>query len=284
VKKAETACGDLRREALRGKTIVVKYGGSAMINDALKAAVIEDIVFVQKAGIPVILVHGGGPEIEAMLKAVGKESRFVNGLRYTDAETMEIVQMVLCGKVNKNITALLETAGATAIGLSGIDGSLFQAERVKGADLGLVGKIEKVNVDFLKAIMRSGALPVISSVALGCGADQGLSLNVNADTAAAKIAAAVKAEKLILITDVPGILRDVRDRDSLISNASLEDIDKLKKEGVITRGMLPKVDCCEIALSGGVRCAHIIDGRVPHSLLSELFTDEGIGTMIHRLS
>ncbi|MDR3301824.1 MAG: acetylglutamate kinase [Spirochaetaceae bacterium] len=264
------------------KTVVVKYGGNAMINDALKDAVIKDIVFVQQAGIRVILVHGGGPEIEAMLKAVGKESRSVNGLRYTDEETMEIVQMVLCGKVNKNITAMLETAGVTAIGLSGIDGSLFQAQREKGADLGLVGKIEKVNVEFLKAIMQSGALPVISSVALGCGEDRGRSLNVNADTAAAKIAAAVQAEKLILMTDVPGILRDVRDSDSLISDASLEEIARLKKEGVITKGMLPKVDCCEIALSAGVQCAHIIDGRLPHSLLSELFTNEGIGTMIHR--
>ncbi|MDR3324852.1 MAG: acetylglutamate kinase [Spirochaetaceae bacterium] len=267
-------------KALRGKTIVVKYGGNAMINDALKAAVIEDVVFMQTAGIPVVLVHGGGPEIEAMLKAVGKESHFINGLRHTDEETMAIVQMVLCGKVNKDIVALLETAGATAVGLSGIDGSLFQAEREKGADLGLVGKIHTVNVAFLKAIMQSGALPVVSSVALGSGADRGIALNVNADTAAAKIAAAIKAEKLILMTDVPGILRNVHDPDSLISNASLADIDKLKKDGSITKGMIPKVDCCEIALHGGVKRAHIIDGRAPHALLAELFTDEGIGTMI----
>jgi acetylglutamate kinase len=278
-------------QALRGKTIVVKYGGNAMINAELKASVIKDIVFLHTVGIPVILVHGGGPEIEAMLRAVGKESRFVNGLRYTDEETMSIVQMVLCGKVNKEITALLEAEGVHALGICGIDGALFQAERENKLDLGFVGKIKKVNVNFLRAIMQGcrsiendgqqdRIIPVISSVALGVGADKGLSLNVNADTAAALTAEAIKAEKLILMTDVAGLLRDIQNPESLIREANLADIDKLKKEGAVSKGMVPKLDCCEIALLGGVKAAHIIDGRVPHGLLAELFGGERIGTMI----
>jgi acetylglutamate kinase len=266
--------------ALRGKTVVVKYGGNAMINEALKAAVIEDLVFLQTAGIVVVLVHGGGPEIDAMLKAVGKESRFVNGLRYTDCETMDIVQMVLCGKVNKGIVALLEAAGVRTIGLCGIDGSLLSATRDTRADLGLVGKIENVNTDFLSSIIAGGALPVISSVAPGAGSEAGLVFNVNADTAAAKIAAAMKAEKLVLMTDIAGILRDPHNTDTLIRNATLSGMEALKKEGVISGGMIPKVECCEIALLGGVKKSHIIDGRVPHALLTCLFSDEGIGTTL----
>jgi acetylglutamate kinase len=268
--------------ALRGKIVVVKYGGNAMLNDALKSAVIEDLVFLQTAGITVALVHGGGPEIEAMLKATGKESRFVNGLRYTDDETMDIVLMVLAGKVNKGIVALLEAAGARAAGICGIDGSLFSATRDTRDDLGLVGKIEHVNTDFLFSIIASGALPVISSVARGAGSEASLIFNVNADTAAAQLAAALKAEKLVLMTDVAGLLADASDSRTLIKSATLAHLDALKKDGVIKGGMIPKLECCEVALCGGVNKTHIIDGRTPHALLSCLFSDEGTGTTITR--
>jgi acetylglutamate kinase len=266
--------------ALRGKTIVVKYGGSAMINSELKKAVIDDIVFTAAVGIRVVLVHGGGPEIDAMLKAVGKEIRFVNGLRYTDEETMDIVQMVLCGKVNKDICALIQGAGVQAVGLCGLDGGLLEAVRVGTADLGLVGEIRRVNRDFLEKTLDSGAIPVISSVAMGSGEDAGKSLNVNADTAAAVIAAALAAEKLVLVTDVRGILRNVLEPDSLISTVSRLELDEMRKAGILSKGMIPKSECCALALDGGVKKAHIIDGRIPHSLLTELFTDEGIGTLI----
>ncbi|GHU40920.1 acetylglutamate kinase [Spirochaetia bacterium] len=265
---------------LSGKTVVVKYGGNAMINAALKAGVIEDVVFLTKAGIRVILVHGGGPEIDGMLKAVGKESRFVQGLRYTDSQTMEIVQMVLCGKVNKDICALVQNTGGQAIGLCGIDGGLLQANRIKTADLGLVGEIETVHPQFLESLLKSGIIPVISPVALGCGADKGQVFNVNADTAAAKIAAALQAEKLVLITDVQGIMKDVHDSSSLIRRTNRAELAALKESGVLKTGMIPKADCCALALSGGVKSAHIIDGRVPHSILTELFSSSGCGTLI----
>lgn len=264
----------------RGKTMVVKYGGNAMINGSLKAAVIQDVILMACVGIRVVLVHGGGPEIGVMLSAMGKESRFVRGLRYTDEETMEVVQMVLCGKVNKDITSLIQQAGGTALGLCGIDGALLQARRITGEDLGLVGEIEAVETSVLNAILDSGAVPVISSVALGIGEDAGRALNVNADTAAAKIAAALGAEKLILMTDVQGILRDVGDPDSLIKALTRAELDDLIRQGVVNKGMIPKAECCGLALEGGVKKAHIIDGRLPHALLIELFTDEGIGTMI----
>ena len=267
-------------QRFQGKTIVVKYGGNAMINDAIKAAVIEDVILMACVGIRTVLVHGGGPEIEAMLKKTGKESRFVNGLRYTDAETMEIVQMVLCGKVNKDITGLIQRAGGRAIGLCGIDGAMLKARRIPGGDLGLVGEIETVDASILNSALDSALVPVVSSVAYGTGEDEGQSLNVNADTAAAKIAAALGAEKLILMTDVQGILRDVQNPDSLIKAISRPELDCLKKDGVISKGMIPKTDCCALALDGGVKKAHIIDGRLLHALLIELFTDEGIGTMI----
>jgi acetylglutamate kinase len=232
-------------------------------------------------GIRTVLVHGGGPEIDAMLKKTGKESRFVDGLRYTDEETMEIVQMVLCGKVNKDITGLIEKAGGRAIGLCGIDSSMLKARRMRGnQNLGLVGEIEEVDVSILNTVLDSGAIPVVSSVAYGIGDVEGQALNVNADIAAARIAAALGAEKLLLITDVRGILRNVQDADSLIKSVSRSELDQLKKEGVISKGMIPKVDCCALALDGGVKKAHIIDGRLPHAILIELFTDEGIGTMI----
>jgi acetylglutamate kinase len=266
----------------RGRTIVVKYGGNAMINEGLKAQVIQDIVLMNYVGIRVILVHGGGPEIDALLKRLGKESRFVQGLRYTDGETMEAVQMVLCGKLNKDITALIEHAGGRAVGLCGLDGATLKARRITagGEDLGLVGEIEEVDTALLEALLNSGTIPVLSSVAFGLGEDGGRSLNVNADTAAAKVAAAVKAEKLLLMTDVRGILRDTADPNSLIRTATLAELEALKREGVVSKGMIPKVDCCAIALSGGVERAHIIDGREPHSLIVELFTDEGVGTMV----
>ncbi|MDR0455957.1 MAG: acetylglutamate kinase [Treponema sp.] len=268
-------------QRFQNKTIVVKYGGNAMLNDDLKTAVIEDVILMACVGIRTVLVHGGGPEIEAMLKKTGKESRFVNGLRYTDEETMDIVQMVLCGKVNKEITALIEKAGGRAIGISGVDGAMLKAHRMRGeVDLGLVGEIEVVDVSILNSILSSGVIPVVSSVAYGTGEDEGKTLNINADTAAARIAAAIGAEKLVLMTDVRGILRNVQDEDSLIKSASRQQLDNLKKEGILSHGMIPKADCCALALDGGVKRAHIIDGRLPHALLIELFTNEGIGTMI----
>jgi acetylglutamate kinase len=265
----------------QNKIVVVKYGGNAMINEDLKAAVIQDIILMSCVGIRTVLVHGGGPEIDAMLKKIGKESRFVNGLRYTDAETMEIVQMVLCGKVNKEIAGLIEKNGGRAIGLCGIDGAMLKARVKKGEqDLGLVGEIEEVDISVLNTVLDSGAIPVISSVAYGIGETEGQALNINADIAAAKIAAALGAEKLVLMTDVQGILRNVQESDSLIKSASLADLQQLKKDGILNKGMIPKADCCIMAIEGGVKKAHIIDGRLPHALLIELFTDEGIGTMI----
>ncbi|MDR3115474.1 MAG: acetylglutamate kinase [Treponema sp.] len=266
----------------QGKTMVVKYGGNAMIHSGLKAAVIQDVILMSCVGIRTVLVHGGGPEIEAMLKALGKESRFVRGLRYTDAETMEIVQMVLCGKVNKDITALIQQQGGRAIGICGIDGGLLKATRLSTgeADLGLVGKIETVDTSVLESILHAGAIPVVSSVALGIGDAAGHTLNINADMAAARIAVALGAEKLLLMTDVPGLLRDVHDPASLIKGITNSELEALKKGGIISKGMIPKTDCCRLALEGGVKKAHIMDGRFPHALLIELFTHEGIGTMI----
>jgi acetylglutamate kinase len=257
------------------QTTVIKYGGSAMINEDLKAAVIEDLI--RMAGQErVILVHGGGPEIDAMLRRVNKVSRFVNGLRYTDEETMEIVQMVLCGKLNKEIVALIHAWGGRAVGLCGIDGGLLKARRIKSVDLGLVGEIESVDLDVLNRVLDSGFIPVVSSVALGLGEDAGRSLNVNADTAAAEIAVAAKAARLILMTDVPGLLRNVRDPSSLISELSRTELEQLRRDGVVSKGMIPKTDCCIKALAGGVRETRIIDGRRPHALLSA----QSLGTAI----
>jgi len=268
-------------QKFHGKTIVVKYGGNAMLNDELKTAVIEDVILMSCVGIRCVLVHGGGPEIEIMLKKTGKESRFVNGLRFTDEETMDIVQMVLCGKVNKEIAALIQKKGGRAIGLCGIDGGFLKAQRLKGSDdLGFVGEIVHVDISMLNTILDSALIPVVSSVAFGTGEDEGKALNINADIAAAKIAAALSAEKLVLMTDVQGILRDINDENTLIKSMTRQQIQTLKTEGIITKGMIPKIDCCAMALDGGVKKAHIIDGRLPHAILIELFTDEGIGTMI----
>ena len=267
-----------------GKTIVVKYGGNAMVNDDIKAAVIQDVVLMACVGIRTVLVHGGGPEIDTMLKRTGMESHFVDGLRYTDSDTMEIVQMVLCGKLNKDITGLIQQAGGKAVGLCGIDGAMLRARRIANGRLGQVGEIEEVNASLLNSLLDSGFIPVVSSVAFGNGEEggkgHGVPLNVNADTAAAKIAVALSAEKLVLMTDVKGILRDTRDPNSLIQALTRAELDGLKKDGTINKGMIPKVDCCALALDGGVQRAHIIDGRLPHALLVELFTDDGIGTML----
>jgi len=289
---SETANGGSRVEVLIralpyiqrywGKTIVVKYGGNAMLSDDLKAAVIQDVVLMTCVGIRTVLVHGGGPEIDAMLKKTGIESRFVDGLRYTDGDTMEIVQMVLCGKLNKDITGLIQQAGGRAVGLCGIDGAMLKARRIGNGELGHVGEVEEVDGSVLNSAMDSGFIPVVSSVALDADnvAGPGRPLNVNADIAAAKIAAALSAEKLVLMTDVQGVLRDVGDPGSLIKSLTRAELDGLKRDGTISRGMIPKVDCCALALDGGVQKAHIIDGRVPHALLVEIFTDEGIGTML----
>jgi len=266
-------------QRFENKTIVVKYGGNAMQGEELKKAVIEDVILMSCVGIRTVLVHGGGPEIEAMLKKTGKESRFIDGLRYTDEETMDIVQMVLCGKLNKEITALIVKTGGRAVGLCGIDGAMLKARRMEG-DFGLVGEIEQVDASMLNSILNAGIIPVISSVAYGTGADEGKALNINADIAAAKIAAALGAEKLVLMTDVRGILRDVQDENSLIKSVPRPQLDELKKQGILSKGMIPKADCCAMAVDGGVKKAHIIDGRLPHAILIELFTDEGIGTMI----
>jgi len=270
-------------EDLKNSLIVIKYGGNAMLNDGLKAQVIADIAELRKLGAKIVLVHGGGPEIAALLKALGRESRFVNGLRCTDAGTMEAVQMAL-NKVNKDLTVLLVSAGAAAAGLCGLDNALLTAVRETREDLGFVGSITGVNTEFINLFLDAGIIPVISPVSL-CTDRQGggvrpVAVNVNADTAAAEIAAALKADKFILMTDVPGILRDPSSADSLIPKISTGGIDALKKEGVISRGMIPKTDCVKTALSGGARAAFIIDGREPHVLLSLLAENKSRGTEI----
>lgn len=262
-----------------GKVVVVKYGGNAMLNEELKHAVMEDIVLLNTIGIKVVLVHGGGPEINHMLERVGKESKFVDGLRYTDAETMEIVQMVLTGKLNKDIVGILLHKGGKAIGLSGVDSGLLRAKKTE-KDLGFVGEVTEVNPDILTTLLDQNFIPVVSTVALGEAGDVAR-YNINADTAAAKIAVALKAEKFVQLTNVPGILRNIDDPTTLIKRIERTAIGSLKATGVIAGGMIPKIDCCEAALNGGVPRTHIIDGRVPHSLLIEMFSDRGIGTMIY---
>ena len=263
-----------------GKTVVIKYGGNAMISEELKKAVISDIILLRLVGIHVVVVHGGGPEINELLKKTGKESRFVNGLRYTDEETMEAVQMVLCGKVNKNLVATLNRAGGQAVGLCGLDGGMLKAVRRQedGVDYGLVGDITEVNHKVIQNAFEDGFIPVISTVAQGTDAET--SYNVNADTAAAKIAIAIGAEKLILLTDVRGLLRDKNDESTLISQVRLSEVPELVGQGIISGGMIPKVECCVDAVENGVRRTHILDGRIPHSILIEVLSHAGIGTMI----
>ncbi|MDO4286185.1 MAG: acetylglutamate kinase [Eubacteriales bacterium] len=265
-----------------GKTVVVKYGGNAMINENLKDAVIHDIVLLSLVGVRVVVVHGGGPEISAMLKKIGKKSEFVKGLRYTDRETMDIVQMILCGKVNKDLVSLLGKAGGTGVGLSGMDGGMFQAVRKKdtdGTDYGYVGEIVKVNPEPVVDMLEHGYIPVVSTVALGV--DDDTNYNINADLAAAKLAVALQAEKLILLTDVRGLLLDRNDEDTLLPEIKVSAVPKLIKDGVIAGGMIPKVDCCVEAVREGVHQANIQDGRVEHSILIELFSDQGVGTMFY---
>ena len=263
-----------------GKTVVGKYGGNAMVSDELRRAVISDIILLKLVGINVVVVHGGGPEINEMLSRVGKESRFVGGLRYTDRETMDIVQMVLCGKVNKDLVATLNRAGGSAVGLCGLDGGMLQAVRMNrdGVDYGLVGDIVAVQPKAILDAIQDGFIPVISTVAQGV--DEDTSYNVNADTAAARIAVALGAEKLILLTDVRGLLRDRNDESTLISQVRLSEVPLLVREGVISGGMIPKVDCCVDAVRNGVSRTHILDGRIPHSILIEVLSHAGIGTMI----
>lgn len=259
-----------------GKTIVIKYGGNAMTNETLKQAVMSDVVLLSLIGMRIVLVHGGGPEINAMLKKTGKESKFVNGLRYTDEETMNIVQMVLCGKVNKDLVELIHTQKGKSLGLCGIDGHMIEAKQLN-ADLGLVGEITKVNPQIIVDTLDKGYIPVISTVA---SSDDGTVYNINADTAAARIAAEMKASNLILMTDIVGLLENKDDDNTLIHTVGVSEVPYLKRQGIVSGGMIPKIDCCVEAVRRGVPKANIIDGRIPHSILIELLTDEGAGTMI----
>ena len=263
------------------KTVVIKYGGNAMISEALRHAVISDIVLLKLVGIHVVVVHGGGPEISDMLERIGKESRFVGGLRYTDAETMDIVQMILCGKVNKDLVSMIEALGGRALGLCGLDGGLIQAQKLTrdGLDYGLVGEICKIDPKPIEDAIAAGYIPVVSTVAAGTDGEK--CYNINADTAAARIAAVLGAEKLMIRTDIPGLLRDVNDASTLISALRVSEVPALIKDGVISGGMIPKIDCCVEAVRSGVRSAHILDGRKKHSILIELLTDAGVGSMIY---
>ena len=258
---------------LHDKTVVIKYGGNAMVNEELKQAVMTDIVLLSLVGIKVVLVHGGGPEINTMLDRVGIESKFVNGLRHTDADTMEIVQMVLAGKVNKDLVRLLCQNGGRAIGLCGLDSNILQAHK-KSEELGFVGEVDSVNVEPINDMLKNGYIPVVSTIASGKEV-----YNINADTAAAKIAAELHAEKLILMTDIRGLLRDKDDENTLINVVNVSDVKTLKAQGIISGGMIPKIDCCVETVRRGVPRAHIIDGRIPHSILIELLSDKGVGTM-----
>ena len=259
-----------------GKIVVVKYGGNAMINESLKQQVMEDIVLLWLIGVKVVLVHGGGPEISETMEKLGKKAVFVDGLRVTDKETVDIVQMVLAGKVNKTLVNLLEMYGGNAMGISGMDGRLIEAE-VKNEKLGYVGKITNINIQPVLDLLEKGYIPVIST--LGCDKD-GNAYNINGDTAAACIAGAMNAERLIMMTDIAGILRDKDDPSTLIPEITISEARKLYDEGIISGGMIPKVDCCIEALEKGVENVIIMDGRVPHSILMEILTDEGAGTMV----
>ena len=259
-----------------GKTIVVKYGGNAMIDDSLKAQVMEDVVLLALIGVKVVLVHGGGPEINGLMEKLGKKPEFVDGLRVTDAETMDIVQMVLAGKVNKTLVNLLENKGGRAVGLSGMDGRLIEAVQ-KDPRLGFVGEIVKIHPAPITDLLEKGYIPVVSTI--GCDR-AGNAYNVNGDTAAACIAGALGAERMLLMTDIAGILRDKDDPSSLIPEITVEEAAHLREQGIISGGMIPKVDCCVKAITAGVKRVVIMDGRIPHSILLELLTDEGAGTMV----
>lgn len=261
----------------RKKIVVIKYGGNAMVNEDLKMDVMRDICLLNLVGIRVVLVHGGGPEINEMLEKVGKESKFINGLRYTDEETMDIVQMVLCGKVNKSLVSLLQNSGGKAMGFSGMDGGMIYAKKLEAKnDLGLVGEVTNINPEPILVALENGYIPVISTV----GIDQySNSYNINADIAASKIAAALNAVNFILMTDIKGLLRDKDDEDTLITQVKLSEVPKLLKDGIVSGGMIPKIDCCVESIKHGVNSSCIIDGRTNHSILIELLTNQGVGTL-----
>ncbi|KYH33510.1 acetylglutamate kinase [Neomoorella mulderi] len=271
-----------------GKTVVIKYGGHAMTNCDLKRAVMQDAVLMHLVGMRPVIVHGGGPEITGMLKRLGKQSEFIQGQRVTDAETMEIVEMVLVGKINKEIVTNIHRYGGKAIGLCGKDGNLIEArkqlahiQQEDGAevdlDLGFVGRVERINPGIIETVIAEGYIPVVAPIGVG---PEGESYNINADLVAGELAVALKADKLVLLTDVEGILADRNDPGSLISALEVGRVPELIRQGVITGGMIPKVNCCIRALEGGVKKTHIIDGRIPHSILLEIFTDTGVGTMV----
>ena len=260
-----------------GKIVVVKYGGNAMVSDELKDAVMADIVLLSLIGIKVVLVHGGGPEINEMLERVGKESKFIDGLRYTDKETADIVQMVLAGKVNKGLVALLQRKGGKALGLCGADGGMMTASKKGGVDLGFVGEIDKIDTAPILDILEKGYIPVISSVATG---DDGSVYNINADTVASRLAEALEAENFILMTDIKGLLRDVSDENSLISSVFADEVEKLISDKVIAGGMIPKMRGCVEAIKNGAKKVTIIDGRIPHAIVIEILSNEGVGTQV----
>nr|WDA99369.1 acetylglutamate kinase [Galdieria yellowstonensis] len=260
-----------------GSTIVIKYGGSIMTNSKLKESIVNDIILLSHVGIKPILIHGGGPEINSWLDKLNIKSKFKNGIRITDSNTIEIVEMVLAGKINKEIVSLINKQGSYAVGLTGKDGKLIQCESEKDIEIGFVGRIKHINTNIIKTIINAGYIPVIASI----GSDlEGKSYNINADTVAGEIAVSINAEKLILLTNTAGILNDVNNNETLIRLLNIEDIKSLITERKISGGMIPKVNCCVRALSKGVPAAHIIDGRVFHALLLEIFTDQGIGSML----
>ncbi|WP_177176117.1 acetylglutamate kinase [Trichormus sp. NMC-1] len=283
IRQAEANRVEILSEALpyiqqfAGRTVVVKYGGAAMKDSTLKDKVIRDIVFLSCVGLRPILVHGGGPEINSWLGKLGIEAQFKNGLRVTDAATMDVVEMVLVGRVNKEIVSLINQAGGMAVGLCGKDGHLITARPQGDEGIGFVGEVSNVNIKILDTLSKNGYIPVVSSVAAD---DSGQAYNINADTVAGEIAAALGAEKLILLTDTRGILKDYQDPSTLIAKVDIPEARELIADGIVSGGMIPKVTCCVRSLAQGVKAAHIIDGRIPHALLLEIFTDVGIGTMI----
>ena len=283
IRKAEATRVRVLSEALpyiqqfAGRTVVVKYGGAAMKDSTLKDKVIRDVVFLACVGLRPVVVHGGGPEINSWLAKLGIEPQFKNGLRVTDAATMDVVEMVLVGRVNKELVSLINRAGGKAVGLCGKDGNLIKARPEGREGIGFVGEVNSVDVQLIESLVNNGYIPVVSSVAAD---DTGQAYNINADTVAGEIAAALGAEKMILLTDTPGILKDYKDPSTLIAKVSIQEARELIETGVVSGGMIPKVTCCVRSLAQGVRAAHIIDGRIPHALLLEIFTDEGIGSMI----
>ena len=274
--RAEVLCNALPYiQDYKGKIVVIKYGGNAMVNEDIKRSVMGDVTLLRLIGIRVVLVHGGGPEISALLKRIGKQSEFVDGLRVTDAETADVVQMVLAGKVNKSLVSLLQSMGGRAIGLCGLDGGMIEAKQLDER-LGYVGEITRVDPQPVLDVLEKGYIPVVSTVARG---QNGETFNINADTAAARIAAALKAECLISMTDIAGVLRDKDDPRSVIPYIGVSEAPQLMREGVISGGMIPKIECCIEAIRRGVKKVFVLDGTVPHAILIEILTNEGLGTM-----